>query len=196
MQEKPMSNFQRAILRLITAELRAWNLEEVMDVAGRVRQSLGLPESVIQPAICGPGEVVVLVQGGPLTRAHYLEELAQQEAEVLGQAPSPAPHAAGSTNPDDTGAHYRYEHRVALTAEDVARGYVDVKLDPYRIADIYDLGGGPREHIVKKGLRGTSKGTTERRLVKELRDALDRWEEMLDENSRLEHFAASPGVAA
>jgi hypothetical protein len=82
----------------------------------------------------------------------------------------------------DTGAHYRYSHRAKVSQADADRGYVDVKLDPYRICDIYQTGGGPREHIVKKGLRGLRKGDTERGLIKQLRDALDRWEEMLDED--------------
>lgn len=84
----------------------------------------------------------------------------------------------------DTGAHYRYSYRARITDEDIARGFVEVKLDPYRIADIYQLGGGPREHIVKKGLRGTAKGDTERGLIRQLRDALNRWEEMLVEDGR------------
>lgn len=88
-----------------------------------------------------------------------------------------------SDNKEDTGAHYRYGHTVALTQADIERGLVDVKLDPYRIARIYDLGGGPREHIVKKALRGTGKGGSEQQLINELRDALDRWEEMLGEDA-------------
>lgn len=82
----------------------------------------------------------------------------------------------------DTGAHYRYVYRVRVTEADAAHGFVEVKLDPYRIAKVYELGGGPREHIVKKGLRGTRKGDSERELINQLRDALDRWEEMLDED--------------
>ncbi len=84
----------------------------------------------------------------------------------------------------DTGAHYRYEYRAKVTQEDADRGYVSVKLDPYRICSIYETGGGPREHIVKKGLRGLRKGDTERGLIKQLRDALDRWEEMLGEDGQ------------
>lgn len=82
----------------------------------------------------------------------------------------------------DTGAHYRHEYRAKVTQADADRGYVSVKLDPYRICDIYQTGGGPREHIVKKALRGTRKGDTEAQLIKQMRDALDRWEEMLQED--------------
>lgn len=86
---------------------------------------------------------------------------------------------------EDPGAHYRRKLSIKLTQEDIDRGYVDVNLDPYRICDLYDTGGGPREQIVKKGLRGESKGQTERDVIKEMRSALDRWDEMLNENERI-----------
>jgi|TARA_R110000851_G_scaffold9579_3_gene35563 hypothetical protein len=57
---------------------------------------------------------------------------------------------------NDVGAHYRYKYKA-------------IKLDPYRIAAIYNLGGGPREHAVKKLLRGVEKGHTE----------VEMWEEIL-----------------
>lgn len=111
------------------------------------------------------------------TMTHYMVEVAPMCGECR------ALHAARKAGADqDTGAHYRYAYRAKITDEDIAKGYVEVKLDPYRIADIYDLGGGPREHIVKKGLRGTSKGDSERDLIRQIRDALNRWEEMMDED--------------
>lgn len=70
---------------------------------------------------------------------------------------------------EDKGKHYRYT-------------YNGIKMDPYRIAKIYDLGGGPREHATKKLLRGVSKGHTERDLIAEVRACMDRWEEMIDED--------------
>lgn len=82
----------------------------------------------------------------------------------------------------DPGAHYRYSYTVKLTPEQIEQGEVTIKLDPYRVCQIYDTGGGPREHIAKKALRGTTKGHTERELIAELRSCLDRWEEMLDED--------------
>jgi hypothetical protein len=100
------------------------------------------------------------------------------EALHYGMTPVEAVEWSGQ----DTGAHYRYSYRAKVTQADADRGHVDVKLDPYRICEIYQVGGGPREHIVKKGLRGLRKGDTERGLIKQLRDALDRWEEMLDED--------------
>jgi len=69
----------------------------------------------------------------------------------------------------DKGAHYRHE-------------FQGVKLDPYRIAAVYGL-SGPAEHAVKKLLRGTDKGHTEIEVIQELRCILDRWEEMLNEET-------------
>lgn len=85
----------------------------------------------------------------------------------------------------DTGAHYRHTLRVAISPEDVERGFVEVKLDPYRICALYQVGGGPQEHIAKKALRGTRKGSTPQQLVNELRDAVDRWQELIDEDNAL-----------
>ena len=66
--------------------------------------------------------------------------------------------------------HYRRYH------------YRGIKLDPYRIARIYDMRGGPREQIMKKCLRFTDKGQTEEQVEAEIRSALDRWREMLQED--------------
>ena len=59
-----------------------------------------------------------------------------------------------------------------------------VKLDPYRLASILDLGGGPREHIFKKCVRGTEKGHTERELATEILKAATRWLEIIDEDEQ------------
>ena len=69
---------------------------------------------------------------------------------------------------EDVGSHYR-------------KTWKGLNLDPYRIADIYGFTGGPREHLLKKVLRGVDKGHTERELVNELKAIVKRWEEMLDE---------------
>lgn len=87
-----------------------------------------------------------------------------------------------SAQPKDVGQHYRYGMTLKLSQRDIDNGFVHINLDPYRICDIYSVGGGPREHIVKKSLRGVSKGHTERELIRELRGCIDRWEQMLDED--------------
>lgn len=74
----------------------------------------------------------------------------------------------------------------AQFATDVAKHYKHqykgIKLDPYRIAKVYEMQGGPREQIMKKCLRFTDKGQTEQQVVNEIRSALNRWQAMIDED--------------
>lgn len=87
--------------------------------------------------------------------------------------------------PDKMRAHYQYGVRVALTPEDIERGYVELSLDPYTIGELYQVGGGPREQVMKKSLRGTGKGQTEQALVDDIQSAIDRWREKLREREYL-----------
>lgn len=75
--------------------------------------------------------------------------------------------------------HYRRNVSIRITDEDIMRGHVDVQLDPYIIGMAYNVGGGPREQIMKKVLRGTSKGDPELKVIAEIRSALDRWETLV-----------------
>lgn len=64
--------------------------------------------------------------------------------------------------------------------------YKGVKLDYYRIEDLYKL-TGPRGHAVKKLLRGLNKDdgvNTEQELIEVIRGQLNRWEQMLIEDSQ------------
>lgn len=81
----------------------------------------------------------------------------------------------------DYGKHYRYSFRLNLTSEEAKRGYVIVNIDPYRISEVYELGGW-REHLVKKAIRGTEKGHTEDELIEELQCTLDRAKQMREES--------------
>jgi len=61
-----------------------------------------------------------------------------------------------------------------------------IKLDPYRVCKIYDINGGPREHIIKKLLRGVNKNdgiNTELDLISVVEGQLKRWKEMLKEDA-------------
>lgn len=82
---------------------------------------------------------------------------------------------------EDKGKHYRHSFKLRLSQEDLTNGYVTVNLDPYRISDVYELGGW-REHVVKKALRGTLKGHSEQELIDELRACIDRAEQMMRED--------------
>jgi len=70
----------------------------------------------------------------------------------------------------DKGAHYRYM-------------YEGVKFDPYRVCKLFEIRGGPHEHMTKKVLRGSGKGHSKDDLIKELQCCLDRWKEMIEEES-------------
>lgn len=78
--------------------------------------------------------------------------------------------------------HYQNYYMRRLTAEEIKEGAVAIKLDPYRVCDALNIGGGAREQIVKKGLRWTSKGDSERKVIKEIMQACERRLEMLDED--------------
>ena len=82
----------------------------------------------------------------------------------------------------DVGLHYRRE-------------FNGVKLDPYRVCHVYEMNGGPREHMTKKLLRGVDKGGSELELIKELYSCLDRWGEMLQEEHAAAHGRAKKPTA-
>ena len=82
----------------------------------------------------------------------------------------------------DQPAHYKFHYTRDLTKDEVQSGKVTIKLDPYRICDIYDVGGGAREQIIKKGLRWTTKGDSEEKVIKEIMQACQRRLEMLEED--------------
>jgi len=79
--------------------------------------------------------------------------------------------------------HYNVTYTKSLTQEECIRGQVTIKLDPYRVAEIYDTGGGAREQILKKTLRWISKGQTEAEVLKEIICAADRRLEMISEDT-------------
>ena len=78
--------------------------------------------------------------------------------------------------------HYQTMYRRNLTKFELATGELCIKLDPYRICDICNIGGGAREQIVKKGLRWDTKGDSERKVITEIMQACQRRLEMLDED--------------
>ena len=95
-----------------------------------------------------------------------------------GEASAPPPYIVteGSTTnhvtwQDTDGCDSHYQHQ-----------YKGIKLDPYRIAKIYNMQGGPREQIMKKCLRFTDKDQTERQVLGEIKKAVIRWEQILEED--------------
>lgn len=70
----------------------------------------------------------------------------------------------------DTGKHYRYS-------------YMGIKMDPYRIFQIFNVTDAKAQHAIKKLLRFEGKGHTQREVWMEIRDIVDRALEMLDEDA-------------
>jgi hypothetical protein len=86
----------------------------------------------------------------------------------------------------DPGAHYRYAYRVNLSETDKANGYVDVKLDPARICDVYGITNMMQSQAVKKVLCAGNRGHKDfSQDIKDIKCALDRWEEMLKEDGSI-----------
>ncbi len=80
-------------------------------------------------------------------------------------------------------AHYQNYYERKLHLGEVARGYVRIKLDPYRICDALNIGGGAREQILKKAVRWTTKGDSEEKVIGEIMQACERRLEMLREDN-------------
>lgn len=78
--------------------------------------------------------------------------------------------------------HYQHAYTRPLTDKEIEAKQFTIKLDPYRICDAMNIGGGAREQIVKKGLRWTNKGDSERKVIKEIMQACERRLEMLEED--------------
>lgn len=73
---------------------------------------------------------------------------------------------------EDSGSHYRYE-------------YNGIKLDPYRIADIYGITNHSQFTIAKKALCAGNRG--HKNLIQDIKDiknACDRWLEMIAEDAQ------------
>jgi len=80
-------------------------------------------------------------------------------------------------------AHYdKYMYRVNIKPEDAVRGYIEVKLDPYRVGKVCGVGGGALEQCLKKAMRGTDKGHSEKRVLEEIISAAKRGLEMIEED--------------
>lgn len=82
----------------------------------------------------------------------------------------------------DPGAHYRYKYRVNLTKKDLDRGFVDVQLDPARVAKAWDMESFMLMTVLKKLARaGKSHNSYEEDLI-DCQDALRRELEMIEED--------------
>ena len=69
----------------------------------------------------------------------------------------------------DLGKHYRFE-------------YKGVKMDPYRILEVYGITNPAQQHLIKKALRAGKSVKTLRQDVEELIVTANRWLQMMDED--------------
>lgn len=105
-------------------------------------------------------------------------EWPEQRADIIGQnGPTGEHYAQGPAG------HYHHVIRAPISDADIARGYTEARLDPYRVCDVYRTGGGPREQMIKKLLRWTDKGQSEEQVIGEIESALTRWKEMRKEDA-------------
>jgi len=81
-------------------------------------------------------------------------------------------------------AHYQCWYDKKLTASEIKSKRIRIKLDPYRICDVLKIGGGAREQILKKAIRWTTKGDSERKVINEIMQACERRLEMLEEDGQ------------
>lgn len=63
------------------------------------------------------------------------------------------------------------------------RQYRGLKLDPYRVISIYKIEHPAHQHAIKKLLRAGRSHKDLKRDIQEVKETLDRWLEMLSEDS-------------
>lgn len=83
----------------------------------------------------------------------------------------------------DNGSHYRFNYRKKLTPQDKRNGYVDIKLDPARIALVYEVKNMMQATITKKALCAGDRGHKD--ILRDIDDiicAAERWKEMVIED--------------
>ena len=86
-------------------------------------------------------------------------------------------------NDIDQGKHYRFQYIIKVTKEDLDRGFIRIKLDPFRIADIYKMKCKASFTALKKVLRmGTGGHKDEKQDCLDVVSAMERKLEMLDED--------------
>jgi len=85
----------------------------------------------------------------------------------------------------DAGSHYRFVHRIKVTELDLELGYIDIKLDPFRVAKIWGMTCFAAHTILKKisatGKRGYK---DEEQDLKDIICAAERKLEMLEEDKQ------------
>lgn len=85
----------------------------------------------------------------------------------------------------DPGAHYRHEIKVRLSEQDIANGFVVVKLDPFRIASVYRMTSFALMTVLKKCLKAGERGHKDKRQdLLDIISAAQRELEIIDEDEK------------
>jgi len=88
--------------------------------------------------------------------------------------------------PIDAGKHYRFTITQVLTSENISEGNVTIKLDPFRIAKIYEMTSFPLQTVLKKILCAGDRGNKDySQDIKDSICALERELEMIKEDDFL-----------
>lgn len=86
----------------------------------------------------------------------------------------------------DEGKHYRFNHVVKVGYKDLLRGYVEIKLDPFRIASIYGMKSFAMMTILKKCLVAGGRGhKCYKQDIRDIINAAKRELEILEENEKI-----------
>ena len=88
--------------------------------------------------------------------------------------------------PTPTPKHYNRIYTRRLSPAEVMEKEVSIIMDPYRVAKTYGITGGAREQILKKVLRWTNKGHTEKQVLEEIIKAAQRNIQMIDEDAPIQ----------
>lgn len=80
--------------------------------------------------------------------------------------------------------YYSKYYERSLSEEEIVDKKVRIKMDPYRVCDILEIGGGAREQIIKKAIRWTDKGDDEKKVLQEIIEACVRKLDMLEEDGK------------
>ncbi len=77
-----------------------------------------------------------------------------------------------------------------MSSEHYNYTYKGIKLDPYRIFDVYGIGNSAQQHAIKKLLRAGDSVKSLEQDIDETILTLQRWKEMLGEDDLSEQFKA------
>lgn len=82
--------------------------------------------------------------------------------------------------------YYGAEINKPVNAEDVERGYVTIKVDPYEVINAYRISDPAHQHALKKLMRAGESQKSYRKDITEIRDGLNRMIEMMIEQEKID----------